>query len=354
MWKALLLAAVAVAAASARKASELSLTSTVGSKINFGNAVFEGYCKQDIKPAYTGITETDDSQIPAGHYAGKPKTIKVHLKNVALSCGGLLGTEPCAAPAKYGFPRFVCRFTDEDDANTYYESAEVQAYREEDASFGTSAYLLCDIPTDLPNLDHGLIVTIRHGRTKQVWLDYLGETDMRTIGVLATPAPTATPTQTPTDRMCGDGTQPAFSYEQYASNTCPPGWSCSGAASVYHAPGRNSAGCNSVKGGSCGQFFEIGSDGSTGSATSSTFKVPAGKSQLRWERAGGADDGGVRIYLDKTNEKICERKNGRDTDTTFHESCNISAYQGECIHLYLWDHQSSGWGKTYIDNFEWL
>ena len=43
-----------VAAASASKTSELSLSSTVGSKINFGNAVFEGYCKQDIKPQYTG------------------------------------------------------------------------------------------------------------------------------------------------------------------------------------------------------------------------------------------------------------------------------------------------------------
>ena len=41
---------------------------------------------------------------------------------------------------------------------------------------------------------------------------------------------------------------------------------------------------------------------------------------------------------------------GEDTDVTFWDTCDISAYQGQCVYIYAWDAASSSWGKTYLDN----
>ena len=134
---------------------------------------------------------------------------------------------------------------------------------------------------------------------------------------------------------------PAFDYDDETVGECPPGWTCEGDAKVYTyslTPGT---------------FFRIGDDGEQGAATSDYFHVPDSAYDLRWERCGGADDayGGV-IIEDSEGNTICDVRDGTNTDSFFEQTCVIEDYVGQCIRIYTWDSVSGGWGKTFVDDFQ--
>jgi hypothetical protein len=130
------------------------------------------------------------------------------------------------------------------------------------------------------------------------------------------------------------------------SASCPRGWTCEGAATISsHAHAGNKDGS---------QFFEVGSDSSTGEGTSQPVLIPSTATQLRFKRAGGANDGGLELRTE-SGTVICRTVDGRDTDTFFYNYCNVaSSYQGTTAVIYVWDKTSSGWGKTYIDAIKFL
>ena len=128
---------------------------------------------------------------------------------------------------------------------------------------------------------------------------------------------------------------------------CPRGWMCTGAATVYVHPARNGAGAGNLAG---TQYFEVGSDSTTGDGTSATFTIPIAATTLKFKRGGGADDGGLKVMRASDDAEICSTADGTNSDTLFENECSLAGYGGTDAYLFVWDYQNSGWGKTYIDD----
>ena len=148
---------------------------------------------------------------------------------------------------------------------------------------------------------------------------------------------------------------PSLVFEWELDGECPSGWTCEGDAAVKSWPGSSNHQClcnlAPCSEGACGQFLYVGDDRTTGSMTSDYFPVPSNAVDMIWQRAGGAENGGVKVE-DVGGNAICEVTGGTNTNTVFQESCDLAAYAGQCIRLRAWNEQQSGWGKVFLNNFQ--
>eukprot|EP00588_Corethron_pennatum_P015798 CAMPEP_0194279810 /NCGR_PEP_ID=MMETSP0169-20130528/14138_1 /TAXON_ID=218684 /ORGANISM="Corethron pennatum, Strain L29A3" /LENGTH=383 /DNA_ID=CAMNT_0039024279 /DNA_START=49 /DNA_END=1197 /DNA_ORIENTATION=+ len=114
--------------------------------------------------------------------------------------------------------------------------------------------------------------------------------------------------------------------------SCPEGWACTGSAMVVSS------------------IFSMGGTFRRGTGTSDTFTLPKGTTNVTFKRAGGANNGGLRVYLASDNSVICSSAHGKDTHTMFEDYCDVDGYSEQDVYLYVWDcDDSNNWGQTEID-----
>jgi hypothetical protein len=91
------------------------------------------------------------------------------------------------------------------------------------------------------------------------------------------------------------------------------------------------------------------------------FSLPSNVVTMRFYRCGGADNdyGGLYMYradagelADQTLVATCE--NGHNTDTFFQQKCNVAKGAGHAVQVYAKDFIAGGWGKTFIDDIDFL
>jgi hypothetical protein len=132
---------------------------------------------------------------------------------------------------------------------------------------------------------------------------------------------------------------------------CPRGWRCTGVTSVYSNLSRSGIEVGNIQGSG---FLDVGSDSSMGSATSDAFVLPEDTTTVKFLRAGGAEEGGLRVYNANDHTVICEKRDGTNSDTFFWNECDVTGFAGRLVYLYVWDCQDSSWGKTYIDDIHFV
>jgi len=141
----------------------------------------------------------------------------------------------------------------------------------------------------------------------------------------------------------------SLQFEDDALNSCPMGWTCEGSAKVS---GEGAGGSSGVEG---AHFFYMGYDSDQGDATSDAFRLPVGAKTLQWMRSGGADDGGVMLRVAGGGAEICSGQDGHNSNTMKIDECAIpDGFEGVSVELYVWDHVSGSWGKTYVDDIHFL
>ena len=102
-------------------------------------------------------------------------------------------------------------------------------------------------------------------------------------------------------------------------------------------------------------FIKLGFANDVGSATSIPFVLPAGTSRVKFLRAGGADAGSGLYIKDAFDNVLCAAETGTDTNSFFTDYCDgLDSFGADTVHLYLADTQSSGWGKVYIDDINFV
>jgi hypothetical protein len=91
------------------------------------------------------------------------------------------------------------------------------------------------------------------------------------------------------------------------------------------------------------------------------FTLPTNVVTMRFYRCGGADNGYGGVYMykadagevaDQTLIATCE--NGQNTDTFFQQTCHVAAGAGHAVQVYTKDFINGGWGKTFIDDIDFL
>jgi len=135
---------------------------------------------------------------------------------------------------------------------------------------------------------------------------------------------------------------------------CPTGWTCTGDAQEMQCS-------NSIVSGvlsncdSDGGFFQVAGDSETGEAVSDSFYLPSDATTIKYTRGGGADSpSGLYVKTVASDAIICQSTDGTDADNFFEVTGDISSGQGLEVYVELLDSQSSGWGKVWIDEIEFL
>jgi hypothetical protein len=128
------------------------------------------------------------------------------------------------------------------------------------------------------------------------------------------------------------------------------GWS----AYVTDSPGGKDGSCDFafMPSGKQGIYYAASGDSATGTWRSSKFTLMRGVDRIKFLRAGGADNGGVRVIRASDGAVLCSAQTGTDTDTFFVDNCiGLSNYAGTIVYIEVWDSVSGGWGKVAVDDF---